>query len=64
MTGTIDFSKFSKPQLEAVLEVLSTLDTEEYYADIMEYGLCSAHTDIERLRKQVSDALAKKVGGK
>jgi hypothetical protein len=51
------FSRLSKDQLEAVLEVLRFLDVEEYRDYHDTYGVCNAPEQIVRLKAAIEKAL-------
>ena len=61
MTGTTltsTLEHFTRDQLEAIDKVLKILDSDEYRDYHDQFGVCNAPDVIERLRKEVKDALA------
>jgi hypothetical protein len=53
-TGVVNMAreqikKFTKSQLDAVLVVLESLDTDNWSDEIEEFGLCDAVSDVESL---------------
>lgn len=60
MTGTTLISRiqrFTREQLEAINQVLKLLDSEEYRDYHDQFGVCNAPDAIDRLRKEIRDAL-------
>jgi hypothetical protein len=51
------FSRFSRAQLEAALEVLRLLDVEEYRDYHETYGICNAPDHIIHLKAAIEKAL-------
>ena len=61
MTGTTltsTLEHFTRDQLEAIDKVLKILDSDEYRDYHDQFGVCNAPAVIERLRKEVKEALA------
>ena len=57
MTLTFSLKHFTRDQLVAIDEVLKILDSDEYRDYHDQFGVCNAPEMIEKLRKEVRDAL-------
>lgn len=61
MTGTTLTSRiqhFTREQLEAIDQILKILDSDEYRDYHDQFGVCNAPDVIDRLRKEIRDALS------
>ena len=61
MTGTTLTSRiqhFTREQLEAIDQILKILDSDEYRDYHDQFGVCNAPDVIDKLRKEIRDALS------
>lgn len=56
----IDFSKYTAAQLTAMAEVLESFDRDAWRADILENGLCTAPSDVDKALYDITIAIVGK----